>query len=227
MNTNKALTRRNVLAGTAASASLALAGCSHRAHGHKPRIQYDNAFFYDADGKFKPEAAKEACIALMNYHGYPVYPQMRDELWVSDYGAGRFAEVGVGALFFVNNTEHRYMMLDIYLLPNQMLPEHYHVATAENPAKLEGWVTRHGLSYVYGAGEPTPNIKAVIPQCHLNGTATVMHETILAPGQFTCIKQPEERHWQFGGPEGAIVTEVATVHDGNGIRHTDEKLVFG
>ncbi len=224
----KDMSRRTVLTSTAAAAGLTVAGCSSKPQPgvQKPQIKFDNAHFYDADGNFNKEAAKDACIALMNYHGYPVFDGMKDQLIVSDYGAGQYADIGVAAFFFVNNTEHRYMMLDIYLLPGQMLPEHYHVATEQNPAKLEGWVTRHGLAYIYTAGEPTADIKAKIPQRHLNGTATVMHETPLAPGNFVGIKQPEERHWQYAGAEGAIVTEIATVHDGNGIRHTDETLVF-
>jgi D-lyxose ketol-isomerase len=193
---------------------------------NKGRIHFDNAYFYDADGNFKAEAAKDAYIALMKYHGYPVFEDAREKLWVSDYGTGEFTKVGLGAIFFVNNEQHRYMMLDIYLLPGQMLPEHYHLATDKNPAKLEGWLVRHGVSYVYGAGPDTENIKAVIPKSHMNGKVTVRHEVILQPGQFTGLKNAEERHWQFGGPEGAIITEVANVHDGDGVRHSDTNLVF-
>jgi len=29
------------------------------------------------------------------------------------------------------------------------------------------------------------------------------------------------RHWQYGGPEGTIVTEVTTVYDGSSVRHSD------
>ena len=40
-------------------------------------------------------------------------------------------------------------------------------------------------------------------------------------------KEAEERHWQFAGPEGVILTEVANVHDNDGVRHSDTNLVFG
>lgn len=227
MDGNNILDRRSLLKGAGlAAAALTAGGCSQMSQAKKTDIHFDNAYFYDAAGNFKAEAAKDAYIALMKYHGYPVFEDAREKLWVSDYGTGEFTKVGLGAIFFVNNEQHRYMMLDIYLLPGQMLPEHYHLATDKNPAKLEGWLVRHGVSYVYGAGTDTENIKAVIPKCHMDGQVTVRHEVILQPGQFTGLKNAEERHWQFGGPEGAIITEVANVHDGDGVRHSDTSLVF-
>lgn len=229
MDVKEIVSRRAVLKSAGVVAGLSVAGCSpaEKATAKKPNINFDNAYFYDAEGKFKLEAAKDALIALMQYHGYPVFPDVREKLWISDYGIGQYAKLGLRAVIFVNNEKDRYMMLDIYLLPNQMLPEHYHLATDKNPAKLEGWLVRHGVSYVYGAGEPTANIKAVIPKCHMNGTVTVRHEVILGPGEFTGLKEAEERHWQFAGPEGVILTEVANVHDNDGVRHSDTNLVFG
>mgnify|MGYP007078646343 CR=1 FL=1 len=32
-----------------------------------------------------PEAAKAAYIALMKYHGYPAFADVRAKLWVSDH----------------------------------------------------------------------------------------------------------------------------------------------
>jgi len=230
MDSRKIVTRRTALktAGVAAAA-ISTAGCAsaQKSAGKKPQINYDNAHFYDAQGNFKMEAAQDALIALIEYHGYPVFPGIREKLWISDYGVGQYAKLGLGAMMIVNNEEDRYMMLDIYLLPNQMLPEHYHLPTDKNLAKMEGWLCRHGLSYVYGPGEPTKNIKAIIPKCHLNGTATVMHEVILKPGEFTPLTKVEAPHWQFAGPEGAILTEVANVHDNAGVRHTEKTLIFG
>jgi D-lyxose ketol-isomerase len=210
------------------AAGLSAGGClsEHKCQAKSGKIDFDNAYFYDADGKFKPEAGKDAYIALMEYHGYPVFGDVREKLWVSDYGTGQFTKLGLGANMFVNNEEHRYMVMDMFLLPSQMLPEHYHLPTDKNPAKLEGWVVRHGISYVYGEGEPTANMKAVVPKCHMNGTVTVRYEVILGPGQFAPLNRAEARHWQFGGPEGAIITEVANVHDETGVRHSDTNLVF-
>jgi len=197
--------------------ALLAAGCQE-----KPSIRFDNAFFYDADGTFNQEKAKDAYIALMTYHGYPVYKNMREELWVSDYGTGQFAKLGLGARMWKNNEQDRYMLMDIYLLPNQMLPEHWHLETDKNPAKLEGWLIRYGLSHVVGEGEPNLSKEVVVPKCHMNGTVTTEHEVICGPGDFAPLNRAGARHWQFAGPEGAIITEVANVHDDRGVRHSDK-----
>ncbi|MFC1806667.1 hypothetical protein ACFL09_06795 [Planctomycetota bacterium] len=80
-------------------------------------IQFDNASFYDKDGKFLEDKAKDAYIAVMKYHGYPVYPKMREELWVSDYGTGQFTKLGLAARMWKNHEEHLFMLMDVYLLP--------------------------------------------------------------------------------------------------------------
>jgi D-lyxose ketol-isomerase len=190
----------------------------------KPSIQFDNASFYGPDGEFNEEKAKDAYIAVMKYHGYPVYKNMREKIWVSDYGTGQFAKLGLGARLWVNNETDRYMLMDIYLLPNQMLPEHWHLKTEKNPAKMEGWLIRYGLSHVVGEGEPNLGPEVVVPKCHMDGTVTVKHEVVCGPGDFTPLNRVGARHWQFAGPEGAIISEVASVHDDTGVRHSDQAI---
>ena len=198
---------------------LVLSGCAERAS-----IQFDNSYFYDREGKFQEEKAKDAYVALMKYHGYPVFKGIRKRMWVSDYGAGEFTKVGLGAVMFKNNEEHRYMLMDLYLLPNQMLPEHWHLKTAKNPAKLEGWLIRHGLSHVVGEGEANLSPQVVVPRCHMNGTVTVKHAVLCGPGDFAPLNRVGARHWQFAGPEGAIITEVANVHTDSAVRHSDKAI---
>lgn len=200
--------------------------CPLKASCSKQNIVFDNSYFYNADGTFNAEAAKDAYIAMMKYHGYPVFDGLREGLWVSDYGLGQFAKLGLGAYTFLNDENGWYMGQDLYLLPNQMLPEHYHLDTDKGSAKMEGWHVRHGTSYVYGEGAPTKNIKAVIPRCHMNGTVSVSHEVILNEGQTTTLNRATARHWQFGGPEGAVISEYATYHDNDGVKHSDPKIVF-
>ena len=228
MKSKDLISRRNVIKTTAlAATTLAVGGCNESMLSKSGKLGFNNADFYNADGAFDVEKGKDAIITLMKYHGYPIFPDIREKLWVSDYGTGEFLKLGLAANMFVNNEEARYMVMDLFLLPNQMLPEHWHLKTDKNPAKNEGWVVRHGISYVYGEGEPTRPMKAVVPKCHMNGTVTVEHEVILKPGQFTPLVRVGSRHWQFGGPEGAIITEVATVHDDSGVRHSETNLVFG
>ena len=199
--------------------TLVATGCEE-----KPSIQFDNSSFYGADGTFDVEKGKDAYIALMKYHGYPVYKGMRESIWVSDYGTGQFAKLGLGARMWVNNETDRYMLMDIYLLPNQMLPEHWHLETEKNPAKMEGWLIRYGLSHVVGEGEPNLSKEVVIPKCHMNGKATTAHATVCGPGDFAPLNRVGARHWQFAGPQGAIISEVASVHDDSGVRHSDQAM---
>jgi D-lyxose ketol-isomerase len=200
-------------------AAILLQGCAT-----SPNIHFSNDEFYNSDGSFNEDAAKDAYITLMEYHGYPVFDGMREKIWVSDYGTGQFTKLGLGAYGFINEQEGCYMGQDMFLLPNQMLPEHYHLKTARGPSKMEGWHVRHGISYVYGEGKPTKNMKALVPDCHQ--PVTVSHETILHEGQVAILNRETARHWQFGGPEGAVVSEYATYHDNDGVRHSDPKLVF-
>ena len=204
-----------------AVAVLAATGCKCPC---RKSIDFDNSSFYGKDGKFDEEKGKDAYITLMKYHGYPVFEGMREKLWITDYGTGQFTKLGLGAASFVNNEKDRYMLMDIYLLPNQMLPEHWHLATDKNPAKLEGWLVRHGLSHIVGEGEPNLSPEVVIPKCHMNGTATTMHEVIAKPGDFVPLNRATARHWQFAGPEGVIMSEVANVHTDSAVRHSDKAL---
>ncbi len=104
MDGNNIVDRRTLLKGAGfAAAALTAGGCSQMSQAKKTGIHFGNAYFYDADGNFKPEAAKDAYIALMKYHGYPVFADAREKLWISDYGAGQFTKLGLGAIMFVNN----------------------------------------------------------------------------------------------------------------------------
>jgi D-lyxose ketol-isomerase len=116
------------------------------------------------------------------------------------------------------------MMLDIFLLPGQMLPEHWHEEGEGNPAKREGWLVRWGASHIVGIGEPNLPGDVVVPQSHWKGQVTVKHDILAKPGMFVPLAEVGSRHWQYGGPEGAIVTEVANVHTNSAVRHTDPAL---
>jgi D-lyxose ketol-isomerase len=186
----------------------------------KPAIAFKNADFY-TDGKFDVEKAKDGVLALCKHHGYPIFPTMRDGLWVSDYGIGRFMDVGLAACLFMNNVPDRYMLMDLFLMPGQMLPEHWHVEGEGNPAKREGWLVRYGVSHIVGIGEPNLGPDVKVPECHWKGKVLTKHETVATPGMFVPLAQVETRHWQLAGPEGAIVTEVANVHTNSGVRHSD------
>lgn len=218
--------RLRVMMGVVLVGMAVLTGCARPLAwlGGKPKIHFDNAYFYDGEGKFLPERGKDAYVALMKYHGYPVYQGMREQIWVSDYGTGQFAKLGLGARMWKNHTEHYFMLMDLFLLPNQMLPEHWHVKPDKLPVKLEGWLIRYGSSHVVGEGEPNLSPQVVIPKCHKNGTATVAHEVLCGPGDFASLNRATAHHWQFGGPQGCILTEVANCHVDSAVRHLDPAI---
>ena len=224
----KAVNRRTVLKGTGACvglAALAGSGGTEQARGMAgTSIHFKNASFYDSKGAFKVDAAKDAYIAMMKYHGYPIYPKMKEELWASDYGTGQFTKLGLAARMWVNNEKDRYMLMDLFILPGQMLPEHWHLKGETNPAKLEGWLVRYGMSHIVGEGEPNLPKEIVIPKCHMKGKATTMHDTPAGPGEFVPLNRVGARHWQYAGPEGAILSEVANVHTGDAVRHSDQAI---
>jgi len=224
-------TRVLLRAGCAVVALAMMSGCACPMKGHCPMaakqksaIVFDNASFYGKDGKFDVEKGKDAVMALANYHGYPVFPGMREKLWVSDYGTGQFAKLGLAAVLFKNNEEDRYMLMDLFLMPGQMLPEHWHLDSEKNPAKREGWLVRWGLSHIVGEGEPNLGPAVIVPACHMKGTVTVSHEVVAGPGTFVPLSRVTSRHWQLAGPEGAIITEVANVHTDSAVRHSDTAI---
>jgi D-lyxose ketol-isomerase len=183
-------------------------------------LAFNNADFYK-DGKFNEEAAKDAILRLMKYYHYPVTGKTRSQLWVSDYGTGRFTELGLAAIMYVNDVQDRYMLQDLFLLPNQMLPEHWHEKPDNDlPAKMEGWLVRNGMSYIVGEGEDNlssfPDIR--IPACH-EGGVTVRNVVKTLSGEFVPLSRVYSHHWQFAGPQGAIITEVANVHANEAVRH--------
>jgi hypothetical protein len=104
-----------------------------------------------------------------------------------------------------------------------MIPEHYHVKTADARAKMEAWQLRHGSVTLVGEGEPSSDAKNVIPGSEFPNT-TVRHCTRLKCGEYGKLNRAEARHFMVAGPEGCIVTEYASYHDMAGLRFTNPKL---
>jgi D-lyxose ketol-isomerase len=217
--------RREALLAAAgvAGAALLTSGSAQADDKDKKKISFQDSDFVDSNGKFKEDKAKDAIIALMKYHGYPMFDGIKEKLWVSDYGKGQFTKFGLAAIMHKNNEEDRYMLMDLFLLPHQMLPEHWHLKTEKNPAKREGWLVRWGESHIVGIGDDNLSKDVVIPACHNGGKTETRHEVLAKPGMFVPLAQVESKHWQWAGDEGAIITEVANVHDDSGVRHTDKE----
>lgn len=118
------------LLGTSASAILAgQSQAKPKTAAQGPEIlEYQNNDFYSSDGRFDEAAAKSAYLKLMEIVGISVSDYVRTNLWVAEFRLGRFSEVGLGGVFWVNDKKWNYASVDIFLLPNQMIPEHWQQA---------------------------------------------------------------------------------------------------
>ena len=228
------VSRRGLLGGfcAGAAASLALfdAGCteaSKKVEAPEPKKlrAFKNEEFYK-EGKLDAAAARAAYYELMEYHRFPILPSLKtDEMWVLDFALGQFTEVGMAGIFYVNNEKDNYLLHDIWLLPGQMIAEHYHIKTETVGPKMEAWLVRHGEAYFYAEGEPTPGVDERIPPLHRK-VAKARTEVLKKPGEVVVQPVPEARHWVRAGAEGAIITEVATYHSMDALKftHPDIKL---
>lgn len=190
-------------------------------------LRFNNEDFY-TDGKFNVDKAKDAIIELCRYFKYPIFSDLKDLLWVSDYGTGRFTELGLACIGIINHDKDKlgqtFMMQDLFLLPGQMLPEHWHIKGDGIAVKNEGWFIRWGKSFIVGIGSPNlpPEIK--IPECHMGGKVEVKHGKWVNAGEYAQLAKLESKHWQMAGPEGCILTEVANLHTNSAVRHNDPAI---
>jgi hypothetical protein len=164
--------------------------------GHRVTIRFADKRLPSAEKEVAPDKTYElppGTWKLKTANEPVAYTTYSQEMWVSDYGTGEFAKLGLAACMFKNNEEDRYMLMDLFLLPGQMLPEHWHLDGDKKPAKREGWLVRWGLSHIVGEGEPNLGKEVVIPKCHMNGDATTKHEVVAGPGTFV----PLAKVWRF------------------------------
>lgn len=183
--------------------------------------KYTNADFYDAQGNFKQDVAKEAFLDMFAYYDVPFTPLMEKDIWFTDFGLGDFENCGMGGIFWVNDSVNGYFAHSIYLLPGQMIPEHKHVKT-KFPAKIESWLVDKGWVYNFSEiGEATEGAEELIPASQKASTVSKNYVKQLQ-GELITLKAPESWHFMMAGPEGAIVWEFANYHDNDGLRFTKE-----
>jgi D-lyxose ketol-isomerase len=200
-----------------------VAGCASSGAGRFARM--DNKQFYDAGGKFDAEAAKRVYLDFLKQRGYPVNDIIAKKLFVSDFGLGRFTDAGLGVIVWHGDEKYNYSGLDAFLLPGQIIPEHWHEKVRDIPAKMEAWLVRSGEVYAYAEGAPTPNMKAKLADADA-ANITVKCERTLGVGEIAGISHPLEKHWMQAGPQGAIFTEFSTYHTGEAVKFTDPKVKF-
>lgn len=187
--------------------------------------------FYDKDGKFNQEAAKQAYFDMMTRLGYPISDNLRQNMWVSDFNLKDFPNVGMGGIFWAADDKTGVFGHEIFLLPNQLLVEHWHVAVPEKkmPAKNECWQAKAGSTYCFGEeGEDAskfPNVK--VPESQKNFvTVNKANLACAKKGNVVWLNRLEARHFQIAGPQGAVVTEYGAFHSGDGLKFTNPKVAF-
>ncbi len=222
-----------LIAGAAGTATLMNTGCGEAKSVKAPEPTkpqglktYKNEDFYGADGKLDVAKARQAYYELMEFHKFPVLPVLKtEELWVLDFALGKFTEVGMAGVFYINNERDNYLLHDIWLLPGQMIAEHYHIKTDKVAAKMEAWLVRHGDAYFYSEGEATPGVDERIPPTHKK-VCKARHEVFKKPGDVVKLEAAEARHWVRAGDKGAIITEVATYHSMDALRFSHPDITL-
>jgi D-lyxose ketol-isomerase len=198
------------------------AGC---ASGTARFAKLEDKKFYDAAGKFDEKAAKEVYFEFLAEVGYPVTDAMKEKIWVSDFGLGRFTDAGLGGIIWWGDEKHNFSSLDAFLLPGQIIPEHWHVKVRDIPEKMEAWLCRYGEMYTYKEGDPTAAIRAKLADADA-ANITVKREKVLGVGEIAGIDHPLEKHWMQAGPQGLIFSEFSTYHTGEAVKFTDGKIKF-
>ena len=214
------------LIGVTAGCSTPCCGCMAK----KETVQMKNEDFYK-DGKFDSAKAKQAYFDLMKGFSVPVYAELAKAdgpFWAVDFGKGDFSSYGMAGVFWCNEAAEGYFGHEIYLLPNQSIPEHRHLPTTDKAGnkircKMESWQVRHGSVYGFSeVGEPNldkyPEAKARLSKLQIPHLKSVHVEKWEADGSVHKLPKDETWHFMMGGKDGAIVSEYATFHDGAGLR---------
>lgn len=196
--------------------------CNNKAM-KKFQKKYTNADFY-TNGKFNQEVATKAMREMLAFYDVPFTPFMEANFWVTDFGVGDFENTGMGGIFWVNDANNGYFAHGIYLLPGQMIPEHKHVKT-KFPAKFESWMMEKGWCYNFSeVGDATANA----PALPASQQATTKSKNFIRqnPGEIVHLKEVETFHFLYAGDEGAVVSEYANYHDGDGLRFSNTKCAL-
>jgi len=184
--------------------------------------KYTNEYFYD-DGVLNPEKALNAYKELMAFYHVPFDEFLEKNMFITDFGLGDFANVGMAGVFWHNSKEFAYFAHEIYLLPGQMIAEHKHIKN-DNPAKMETWHVRGGSIFNFGEGAETPNNPST-PKSQAE-FITVANVNELKLNGLQTLGRLESPHFMMAGDAGAIVSEYANFHDGSALRFTNPAVAF-
>ncbi|MBQ3387775.1 MAG: hypothetical protein IJG60_01015 [Thermoguttaceae bacterium] len=194
--------------------------------------KYTNADYYK-NGVFQKDVAYRAFYEMFEDYGYTLADKLRTfkngEFWVVDFGLGDFENVGMGGIIWYNDITNGYFGHDIYLLPHQMIAEHYHLPAEGVQAKHETWLVRDGSIFNFGkGGELTDEVRAILPKSQLDaGAITCFNFEELHVGDLRSLTALEDRHFMMAGEKGAIVTEFGSYHSMDGLRFSNTNAALG
>ena len=184
-------------------------------------VKYPNEHFYK-DGKFDEAVAKEAYRELFRFHNYAIGEAVLNspDFWMLEFAQNDFTNVGMGGIFFVNDKEHGYFGHDIFLLPGQMIAQHYHLPAEDKAAKHETWHVRNGSVWTCALGGDKSKLPFELPKSQ-EASTTCFDAKELKVGDIDILRKLEEPHFMMAGPQGAIVTEYASFHAQGGLRFSN------
>ena len=165
--------------------------------------------------------ARKRAAALLKKARIAITPREAEEIEVSDFGLGDIDNVGLLVVIYENND--RYCAKEIVLLPRQICPEHRHPPLeGKEPGKQETFRCRWGEVFLYVPGDPTPNLRAKIPEKYKR-YFTIWKEIVLRPGdQYTL--PPDTLHWFQAGDKGAVLSEFSSTSRDESDIWTDPRL---
>lgn len=191
----------------------------------KEMKKYTNDHFYDADGNLDAQKALDAYKEMLEYYNYPMDKFLAENMFISDFGLGDFANVGMAGVFWVNEVKDGYFAHEIFLLPGQMIAEHSHLATEMVKPKMESWHVRHGAIHTLGTAGEDYKDQVKLPESQKD-YITVSKYGKVNQGEIGKLSAVETPHFMIGGCKGAIVAEYGTPHDGAALRFTNSNVVF-
>jgi len=130
--------------------------------------------------------ARERAAAMLDEAGIVLTPRERESIEIADFGLGRFEEIGLQIVVYVNTD--RVCAKELIMFPRQRCPEHRHPPVEGEPGKEETFRVRRGVVHL-----------------HVDGIGDIL----LAPGEQYTVP-PDTLHSFEAGDEGAIVSEFST-----------------
>jgi len=130
--------------------------------------------------------ARERAAAMLDEAGIVLTPNERESIEIADFGLGRFEEIGLQIVVYVNTD--RVCAKELVLFPHQRCPEHRHPPVEGEPGKEETFRVRRGVVHL-----------------HVDGIGDIL----LAPGEQYTVP-PDTLHSFEAGDEGAIISEFST-----------------